>query len=144
MSDLIELVRSIRYRRVNNNLQQQIRNDLKDIEGYNKILVKVDKSNNLYKMSPNRYKQMLHKEVITHHKKAPPSSEAALNKEAELLAYKLKVEDRIEKFNIKNCFITLKDHKSDFQRNPACRLINPSKTQMGKNCSRFTRYMRYA
>ena len=48
-------------------------------------------------------------------------------KEDELLAYKLKVVDRIEKFNIKNCFITLKDHN-----NLVCRLINPSKMQMGK------------
>ena len=64
-------------------------------------------------MSPNRYKQMLDKEVIKHHEKAPPSLEADLNKEAELSAYKLKVEDRIKKFNIKICFITLKDHKGD-------------------------------
>ena len=28
--------------------------------------------------------------------------------------------------------MTLKDHKSDFHCNPACRLINPTKTQMGK------------
>ena len=75
---------------------------------------------------------MLHKEVITHYKKALQSLEADLNEEAELLAYKLKVEDRIEKFNIKNCFITLKDHKGDFQSNPTRKLINPSKTQMGK------------
>ena len=29
-------------------------------------------------------------------------------------------------------FITLKDYKSDFLSNPNCRLINPSKSQMGK------------
>ena len=84
------------------------------------------------KMSPNRYKQMLHKEVIKQYKKAPPSLEANFNKETEWLPYKLKVEDRIEKFNINNCFITLKGHKGDFQSNPSCKMINPSKTQMGK------------
>ena len=30
--------------------------------------------------------------------------------------------------NFKNCFITLKEHKNK----PICRLINPSKTQMGR------------
>ena len=48
------------------------------------------------------------------------------------MARKLKVEGRIEKYIIKKCFITIKDHKSDFQSNPTCRLINPSKSQMGK------------
>ena len=65
-------------------------------------------------------------------KKAPPSLKADLNKEDELLTYELEVDDRIEKFNIKNCFITLKDNKSDFHSNPTCRLINSSKRQMEK------------
>ena len=45
---------------------------------------------------------------------------------------KLKVEGRIEKYNIKRCFITSKNHKSDFHRNQTCRLINLSKSQMDK------------
>ena len=48
------------------------------------------------------------------------------------MASKLKVAARIEKYNIKKCFIAHKDHKSDFQSNPTCRLINPSESQMGK------------
>lgn len=79
-------------------------------------------------MSPNKYKQMLHK-VIKYYKKAPPNLEADENKETNLLASKLKTEDRIEKFYIKNSFIILKNHKSDIRGNPACRLINPTKTQ---------------
>ena len=38
----------------------------------------------------------------------------------------------MEKYNTKNCFITIKDHKSDFKTNPECRLINPAKTQIGR------------
>ena len=76
---------------------------------------------------------MLHEEIIKHYKKVQLSFEADLNNGDELLAYKLKVEDRIEKFVLKNCFITLKDHKVDFHSNLACRLINPSKTQMKKS-----------
>ena len=29
-------------------------------------------------------------------------------------------------------FITLKDHKDNFETNPKCRLINPSKSELGK------------
>ena len=32
----------------------------------------------------------------------------------------------------KDAFITLKDHKENFQSNPKCRLINPAKSELGK------------
>ena len=44
----------------------------------------------------------------------------------------MKIDGQIEKSNIKNCFIMLKDPKRNFNSNPACTLINPSKMQMGK------------
>ena len=34
--------------------------------------------------------------------------------------------------NEKNCFISLKDHKEDFQNNPTVRLINPVKNELEK------------
>ena len=71
---------------MNNNIQQQTRNDLKNIKDNCKILVKTDKASNLYKTNPNNYKQMLYKEVIKLYKKDPFSLEDDLNKEAELLA----------------------------------------------------------
>ena len=79
-------------------------------------------------MSPNKYKEMLNKEVIKHYQKAPVDLENELNREEEILVSKFKVEGRIEKYNIKRCFITLKDHKSDSQSNPTCRLIDSSKS----------------
>ena len=42
-------------------MQQQIKNDLKKLENSKKIIIKANKSSNIYKMSPNKYKQMLHK-----------------------------------------------------------------------------------
>ena len=32
----------------------------------------------------------------------------------------------------KNAFVTLKDHKENFDTNPKCRLLNPSKSELGK------------
>ena len=43
----------------------------------------------------------MHKKLLSIMKKAPPSLKADLNKEDELLTYKLEVDDRIEKFNRK-------------------------------------------
>ena len=31
-----------------------------------------------------------------------------------------------------NCFITLKDHKENFQNNPSVRLINPDKNELAR------------
>ena len=32
----------------------------------------------------------------------------------------------------RECFVTLKDHKEGFQNNPKCRLLNPTKCELGK------------
>ena len=72
------------------------------------------------------------KKLLSIIKKAPLNLKTDLNKEAELLASKLKIDDRIEKINTKNYFIIFKDHKSDFRSSPACKLINPFKMQMGE------------
>ena len=70
--------------------------------------------------------------MMKNYEKAPPDLEKELNSEAKMLVYRLGIVDRVEKYNTKNCFITIKDHKSDFKTNPEYRLINPSKTQIGK------------
>ena len=38
---------------------------------------------------------------------------------------------RMECFSDQHAFITLKDYKDNFQSNPKCRLINPSKPEAG-------------
>jgi hypothetical protein len=49
------------------------------------------------------------------------------------IAMNLDVEDRVYSTTAKQAFITLKDHKPNFNNNPTCRLLNPSKTEIGKN-----------
>ena len=44
---------------------------------------------------------------------------------------KLGLDDRIEISANRDSFITMKDHKPDFLNNPTCRLINPSKSEIG-------------
>ena len=71
---------------------------------------------------------MMFKEVVKHYRKAPPDLERYMNSEAKVLAHRLGIVDRVEKYNTRNCFITIKDHKIDFKSNPECRLIKPAKT----------------
>ena len=55
-----------------------------------------------------------------------------INQEAQKLAVFDKIDDRIDKLNEQQCFVTVKDHKEDFRTNPKFRLINPAKSEMGK------------
>ena len=43
----------------------------------------------------------------------------------------IKLDDRVEVSASRDAFITLKDHKPDFINNPTCRLINPTKSEIG-------------
>ena len=42
------------------------------------------------------------------------------------------MDDRIESLPQRNAFISLKDHEPNFYNNPKCRLINPTKSEIGK------------
>ena len=46
----------------------------------------------------------------------------------------LELEDRIEKMQESECYITVKDHEEDFPHNISYRLINPSKSDIGNLC----------
>ena len=54
-----------------------------------------------------------------------------INKEAKCIAERLHLDDRVEQFNQRESFVTLKDHKESFQNNQKCRLINPTKSESG-------------
>ena len=47
------------------------------------------------------------------------------------LQSKLHLDDRVEQFNQRQAFVTLKDHKENFRNNPKCRLLNPAKSEIG-------------
>ena len=53
--------------------------------------------------------------------------------EAQEIARKIHLEDRVNTTAKQEAFITLKDHKPNFANNPTCRLINPVKSEIGKN-----------
>ena len=52
--------------------------------------------------------------------------------EAKCIAKKINLDDRIDLLAKNPVFITLKDHKPNFRSSLPCRLINPSKSELGK------------
>ena len=55
-----------------------------------------------------------------------------INKEAREIATKLNIDRKINSITEQPAFITIKDHKPNFTTNPTYRLINPSKSELGK------------
>ena len=45
---------------------------------------------------------------------------------------KLEIEDRVFKNTEREAFVTMKDHKPGFINNPKCRMLVPSKVEVGK------------
>ena len=55
-----------------------------------------------------------------------------INKSAKKITEKLPLSDRIEKMQETEAYITIKDHKESFPNKIRCRLINPSKSSVGR------------
>ena len=126
------MIRDIEFREYSNNFMNKLKNDLKDIENEDKMLIAADKTTNLYKISQNHHKELLMKNITKDYKKADKELPEKINKGDKDIATKLELDDRIYSTVERQAFITLKDHKDGFENNPKCRLINPTKTELGR------------
>ena len=75
--------------------------------------------------------KLLQDNITKSYKKSNVTLIDKINKEAKAIAADLKLDDRIEQFTQHEVFVTLKDHKVNFQNDPKCRLINPAKSEIG-------------
>jgi len=129
---ITELIRTVRFRPHNNDFQTKLTNDIKQTKDSNDMLVKADKTTNYYKLTPDQYKKLADSNVTKTYKTAPENTTAQITKTDKDIATALDLDDRIEQLAQKPAFITLKDHKPNFHNKPTCRLINPTKSEIGK------------
>ena len=62
------------------------------------IIVKADKSRNLYKMTAEDYEKLVQQNVTTEYKKAPNTKINKINKEAAEIARELDIDNRIDQY----------------------------------------------
>ena len=74
----------------------------------------------------------MHENITKTYKKTNESKIKTINKSAKKIANRLDLEDRIEKLQENESCLTIKDHKDDIPYKISCRLINPSKSDIGK------------
>ena len=97
-----------------------------------------DKSTNFHKMTPQKYNQLLDKSVQKEYKKAPPRIVKNVIKSHSNIVTELELQARVFKTTERQPFITIKDHKDNYINNPSCRLINPSKPEIGRISQQIT------
>ena len=94
--------------------------------------MKGDKSSNYYSVSKTEYESLLNQQLTGSYKRANPGQLKTIITKDKRIASQLKLDDRIETPAIKNSYITLKDHKRNYEINKPVRMINPFKSNMGK------------
>ena len=92
-------------------------------------------------VKPSEYKKLVRDNVTQSYKICDEAEKENIDKKSEQLAKGLDLEERIQKLGENNCFITLKDHKPNFQSHPKSRLINPSKNELGKVSQQILRHI---
>ena len=96
------------------------------------MFIFADKTNNIYEIHPKDHEKLMKNNITKTYKKARTKLEKSINLEAKNIAKNINLADRIEHLPRAESFITKKDYKYNFTNNPTCRLINPSKNELGK------------
>ena len=130
-NDMYEMIRNIEFINVRNEFQGKLRQDLENIQSSRNILAFEDKSTNLYELSKESYEKLLHDNITQTYKKAPVKTKRKIDRESKKFAKNLSLDDKMECYSDNPAYITLKDHKENFRNNTKCRLINPSKSEVG-------------
>ena len=129
----MDMIKSLEFKRVNNEFQSYLRNDIRQIRQSNNLFVSADKSRNIYKVNKASYEQMMHENVTKTYKKCSTNECNCINFKAKQIASRLKIDDLVQKLDKNEAYVTIKDHKEEFSDEMSCRPINPSKTDIGKN-----------
>ena len=83
-------------------------------------------------MTKQEYQKLTKNNITKTYKKSDKNKIKIINEDAKKIAKKLEIDDRVEKMQETEAFITIKDHKEGFPHSLSFRLINPSKTDIGK------------
>ena len=60
---MMDMIKDLEFKRVNDEFQSILRNDIRQIRRSNNLFISVDKSRNIYKVSKPSYERMMHKNV---------------------------------------------------------------------------------
>eukprot|EP00117_Sycon_ciliatum_P010892 scpid56109/ scgid2016/ len=132
--DLTSLVDNVTFRKVTEPFQTKLSNDIKSLTSSDNIVVKADKTRNMYALTKDQYSKLLRDNITKTYRIADDGMYRDINTDAKQLAQSMEppLDERMEVMAKSEAFITLKDHKERFTNDLPCRLINPAKPEMGR------------
>ena len=86
----------------------------------------------MYRLTKEQYNQLKHSAITSTYKKAIIKIKEKVDKSGITFTKDAGILDRMEVNGTTNCFLTLKDHKENFENNTKTRLINPAKNEVGR------------
>ena len=114
---------------------REIKKSIKEACPKGNIILFGDKSTNKYTIGTDQWKEILNQLLMAGYRKINHDRLITLNQLELETAQKLELEAFLPPILISPAYFTLKDHKPDFLRlipSEHCRLINPSKSYLGK------------
>ena len=117
---------------MNNDFLQTLENDKKKVKSLSNVFISADKTRNIYEMSATTYNKLLTENVTKIYKHAQDNIITAIYHELKEIPDDLKITNRIDPMTETPAFISLKDHKPDFENYLKCRPINPAKSTLEK------------
>ena len=130
--DVIHLVSNVKFRKISDRFLNNIARDMEKVNSSQNVLIFVDKTRNVYEAAPEAYNKLLIDNITKTYKLGSDDITDDINFELKKITSNLSIADRVDTMARRNAFVTLKDHKENFDSNPKCRLINPSKSELGK------------
>ena len=126
------MIKNIQFTNIKNDFQTKLRNAISDIQKCEKVLIPADESRNIYQMETGDYKKLLDDNIRRTCQKSDERKINNINKDAKKIALVLDLEDRIEKMQESESYITVKDQKEHFLHKISCHLIKISKSTLVK------------
>eukprot|EP00795_Rhopilema_esculentum_P017315 gene17314-biopygen6275 len=81
-SDLLNMIKHIKFRKTHDQFQDQLREDIKKINASTKAFIPADKTTNYYKLDSELHDKLLTNSITTTYKKANDSAIHTINNEA--------------------------------------------------------------
>ena len=129
---LLKIIENIKFNKNTNEFQNTLKKDSMDIKSEEKVYLSSDKTDNFYKIDPVEYNKLLENNITANYKKSSDVKFEQVTSDDVNLTKLLEIDDRVYKTTKRQAFVTLKDHKPNFRNNPKCRLLNPTKTELGR------------
>ena len=101
--DLVDLVKNIKFRKVRNDFQMKLHEDLRKVRSSKKTLTFADKTSNMYRLEKEEYRRLLQNAVTTTYKKSNKETERRINCEGIKYAKEANILDKVEVNGTANC-----------------------------------------